>query len=423
MVHDVSMYDLVSSLSEAIDLISPLVADHNLQTAWIAFSIGKEMNLGDHALSNLVLASSLHDVGGLSLRDRLDALRFDAEDNRHGQVGAALLSQFPPFSALARIIREHHLPWEAMHTTEARRREPDLSEEEQWLRGILFLADRADVLIRQDMPLLPQAEGILGQLSASESGRFCPEALMAFRVVAGHEDFWMALESGMYRSFLAEGIHCERMEIGGQAMMDMFSLFSRIVDFRSPYTATHSAAVAACAGLLGEKMGFSDDERLMLEMAGYLHDLGKLSVPTEVLEKHEPLTTDEFSLMRGHPFLTGKVLRCLNGFEQVRAWSSQHHERVNGTGYPSRVQGAALPLGSRILAVADVFVALTEERPYRIGMSVEKAGQIMDQMVEQSFLDPKVMEILDLHREEMDELRSQVQEKAQQEYVVFSKCL
>ncbi len=423
MTHDVSLFDLVSSLSEAVDLISPRVAGHHLQTAWIAFSIGLEMNLEPDALTTLVVASSLHDVGGLSLHERLDALRFDAGDNRHGQIGAALLSQFPPFAPMARMIREHHLSWDEMLTPGARLREPDLSEPERCLRGILFLADRADVLILPEQPLLPQAAGIVSQLAEAMPGRFFPEAFAAFREVAVHEDFWLSLESGMYRDILAEAVPYGRLTIGGQEMKDMISLFSRIVDFRSPYTATHSAAVAACAGLLGGKMGLAAEEQLMLEMAGYLHDLGKLSVPMELLEKQSPLTSEETNLIRGHSFMTGRVLRHLKGFEQIRDWSAQHHERINGTGYPSRIRGDSLSMGSRILAVSDIFVALTEERPYRVGMAMDKVRQIMDQMVDQACLDPGLMDILEQNMVEMNALREQIQEKAHREYDAFSKVL
>ena len=423
MAHAVSVFDLVSSLSEAIDLVSPRVASHNLHTAWIAHAIAREMQLPEPWVTQLVLAACLHDVGGLSLQERLDALDFDAEDNRHGETGAALLSQFAPFRPLARIIREHHAPWESLSETEAIEREPDLTEGERLLRGILLLADRVDVCIKPGMSLSAQVPGIVRKIGEAEAGRFNPDALDAFLTVANRATWWEAIKDGTCHERLSKGTTCETIAINGSDMTHMFSLFGRIVDFRSPYTASHSAAVAACAARLGGKFGFDADGIRMLELAGYLHDIGKLAVPKELLEKHAPLTKGEYRIIRDHPFQSGNVLRHLKAFTQLRIWVSQHHERMNGKGYPCHVQGESLSLGSRILAVADVFVALTENRPYRTGMNLDLAGQAMDTMRIERSLDPDVLATLAASREEMDEVRVDAQKQERGEYHQFTRNL
>lgn len=421
MPHAVSLFDLVASLSEAMDLVSPRVASHNLHTAWIAHAIAREMQLPEPSIALLVLSACLHDVGGLSLQERLDALDFDAQDNGHGETGAALLSQFAPFAPVARIIREHHAPWRTLASPEAIEREPDLGDEERRLRGILFLADRVDVSLMPGMSPAAQMSGIVRQIRSAEAGRFHPEAFSAFLTVAAQPAWWDAIPDGTCRDRLAETVPYDTIEIGGSDMTRMFSLFGRIVDFRSPYTASHSAAVAACAARFGAKFGFDAEDLRMLELAGYLHDIGKLAVPKELLEKHAPLTREEYRIIRDHPFQSGNVLRHLKDFTQLRIWVSQHHERMNGKGYPCHVQGESLSLGSRILAVVDVFVALTENRPYRTGMNLDLASQAMDTMRLERSLDPDVLAMLAASREEMDDVRVDAQKRERGEYRLFMK--
>lgn len=421
MAHHVSVFDLTASLSEAIDLVSPRVAGHNLQTAYIAYALAREMGLGEPETVQLVLASCLHDVGGLSLQDRLDALVFDAADNAHGETGAALLSLFPPFVPLARIIRFHHDPWSAWHDPDAMLREPDLRDGERLSRSILYLADRIDVSLQPGVSPALQAAAIVSQIEGAGAGRFNPDAVGAFRAVAARREFWNALQDGSYHEMLACGVSYPTMRVAGSELEAMFSLFGRIVDFRSPYTASHSAAVAACVARLGAACGLTSDEARLLRMAGSLHDIGKLAVPRELLEKDAPLTKGEYRIIRDHPYQSGSVLRHLKAFPQLRIWVSQHHERMNGNGYPCHVRGEALSFGSRLLAVADVFVALTEDRPYRPGMNLGLAVRTMEAMDREHSFDTDVMAVLHDMRTELDAVRMEVQHQELGTYSRFTQ--
>ena len=149
--------------------------------------------------------------------------------------------------------------------------------------------------------------------------------------------------------------------------------FASIVDAKSPFTANHSERVAGYAVHLGARLGFTAEQQRELHQAGLLHDLGKLGVPSLILEKPGRLTEEEWETVRRHPEWTAKVLSELPGLRRVREIAAAHHEKLDGTGYWRGLTAERLSLPQRILAVADIWDALTADRPYRRGMSEDDA--------------------------------------------------
>jgi len=157
----------------------------------------------------------------------------------------------------------------------------------------------------------------------------------------------------------------------------------------------------------------------MMKVAGHLHDLGKLAVPAEILEKPAKLTEEEFDIIKSHTFYTYSILETISDLDVINAWASFHHERLDGKGYPFRHKGEDLSLGSRIMAVADVFTAITEDRPYRKGMTSDRALQVLQQMAANSALDSGIVSLLTLHYNEIDSMRIDAQTAAMEEYQQF----
>ena len=157
--------------------------------------------------------------------------------------------------------------------------------------------------------------------------------------------------------------------------------FAEVVDAKSPFTFKHSQGVAEAADRIAEQMRLPADRRRLVHRASLLHDLGKLSVPNSILDKPGKLTAQEWVVVRGHPGLSRQILRLLPGFAEVAEVAGEHHERLDGTGYPDRTMGDDLRLESRILGVADVYGALAEERPYRVALEVEQILEIMEKHV------------------------------------------
>lgn len=191
---------------------------------------------------------------------------------------------------------------------------------------------------------------------------------------------------------------------------------ARIIDFRSPFTAMHSAGVAASARELARLAGMTDEECRMMEIAGFLHDVGKLHVPNEILEKPGKLTKEEFNIVKEHPYYTRLILMGVDGFEKIADWAGYHHEKLNGNGYPFHLGAEHLDLGSRIMAVADIFSAITEVRPYREGMKRDQALRVMRVNVENGSLCETVVKLLEDHYDEVDAAREKESREVGQRY-------
>lgn len=194
------------------------------------------------------------------------------------------------------------------------------------------------------------------------------------------------------------------------------SFICDVVDFHSPFTAVHSQCVSAIAGKLAELCGFPQSEVEEMRIAGYLHDLGKLAIPTEILEKTGKLTEEEFFVVKAHPFYTYAAFSQLKGWEKVRNWASFHHENLDGTGYPFHLGEKELDLGARIMGVADVFSALREYRPYRGMMTKEDISCILGKMAEDRARDSEIVSLLMKNYEEVDAIFIQTQFVTQDRY-------
>jgi HD-GYP domain-containing protein (c-di-GMP phosphodiesterase class II) len=202
-------------------------------------------------------------------------------------------------------------------------------------------------------------------------------------------------------------------------ILDFSKMFSQIIDFRSSFTATHSKGVTATSTALARLSNFSDTECKMMEVAGYLHDLGKLSVPAEILEKPAGLTTDEFDIIRGHTYFTYKILSNVANLDTINSWASFHHECLDGSGYPFHLKEDGLSLGSRIMAVSDIFTAITEDRPYRKGMTKTESLKIVETMAKNNKIDADIVSVLKLNYDETNSARIIAQNEASIEYKEF----
>lgn len=410
----VSLFDLISSLSDAIDLVSPSVVNHHKLVAYIGCSIAKELNLPEEQINDITLAGAVHDVGGLSLKERLDLLAFEAENTQlHCELGYQLLSIFKPFNNVANIVRYHHLYWNDGEGMKCKGKAVSMASH------IIHLADRIAVSLNLKEEILSQVKPVLDKVMAQSNKMFNPDFVLAFKRVSEKEFFWFNLISPNIMQILRALVTIPSIELDIDALLDLTKMYAKIIDFRSKFTSTHSSGLAASAEEIARLGGFSDTECKMIRIAGYLHDLGKLAVPAEYLEKPDNLSKDEFNVIKSHAFHTYRLLKALGDFEVIAEWSAYHHECLDGTGYPFHLKGKAIPMGSRIIAVADVFVALTEDRPYRKGMSKEKTIDILQRMADNYVLDPNIVSLIKLNYEDINAIRMAAQDKATEEYFQF----
>ena len=166
---------------------------------------------------------------------------------------------------------------------------------------------------------------------------------------------------------------------------------ARTVDAKSPWTAGHSERVTDLALKIGQVMGLEKKDLGVLRRAGLLHDIGKIGIPVAILDKKGKLTYEEYRIVKNHPSIGARILEPISAYAQVIPMVEQHHEKFDGTGYPHEISGESICLGARILALADVFDALTSERPYRPGWEWERVYKLIREEAGRHF-DPKVVE-------------------------------
>lgn len=155
-------------------------------------------------------------------------------------------------------------------------------------------------------------------------------------------------------------------------------IMADIIEARDPYTGGHVWRVSQFAKLLATKVGLSEDEIIKISIAAYLHDLGKVGIPDQILQKTEALTDAEYAIVKTHPSIGSKLLGGHPLAEMVSSAANDHHERLDGKGYPNGLHGGQISLIARIVSVADAFDAMTSTRPYRKGMAVDTALSILE---------------------------------------------
>ena len=141
----------------------------------------------------------------------------------------------------------------------------------------------------------------------------------------------------------------------------------------------------------GQRIGIKRKELKDLRIAALLHDIGKISIPKSILNKQGPLTKDEFEIVKKHPIYSAEIIDNFEELSHLSEYILHHHERMDGSGYPSRLKGYEIPLFCRIIAIADIFEALIGERPYRDPISPEDAVRLMEREMS---VDPFILKIL-----------------------------
>lgn len=410
----IPIFQLVTSISSTTDLMSPSIANHHKLVSYVAYRIADELGLSLQQRKDLLMAGALHDLGAFSLQEKMDIMEFEMEDpHRHADISHRLLKLLGPFDSVSTIVKYHHVPWQqGLGCDHEGCLVPDCSH-------ILHLADRIAVLINMNKEPREQAEPIIAMIKELSGTEFKPEFVEAFISLAGKEYFWLDISHNLTSSHLQGLIRDEAAIFNMEGLTRLAKFFAQLIDFRSSFTATHSSGVAASAVALAEYMAFSDTECLTMRVAGYLHDLGKLAVPTEILEKPGKLTLDEWKIVKAHTYHGYRALEPIADLRTINAWGSFHHERLDGKGYPFYLDSKTLTLGSRIMAVADVFTAITEDRPYRKGMGSQEAISTIKQFSQNGALDANVVGTLIKNFDDINTARIEAQHTSMADYQLF----
>ena len=395
-IHPIS---LIKALSMALELAVNGMSKHHWRTAVICKNISDRLKMDNFEQQRLLYAALLHDIGAASSWDERRKVKsvesFAVGVYKHAEDGYFLLKDSARLGELAEPIRYHHDKWAGNNPS-------GLSGDAIPLTArLIHLADRIEVLINEQERIFLQRERISKKIISKSGTDFDPKLVDVFKECAESESFWLDLVNINYYDTFFKGLDIYgAINYSLDDAINIAEIFAIIIDRMSSFTANHSRSVAKMASFIAKLKGFSVDEVKNIQIAGLLHDLGKLSIPNEILEKPGALTHEEVMIIRQHTYYTYRILEQIDNFDTIKEWAAYHHECLDGSGYPFKLKEESISLGSRIVAVADVFVALTEDRPYRSRLPEDRVKSIMYGMVEKHKLDRQVTkELLQVYQE------------------------
>ncbi|MDP1857881.1 MAG: HD domain-containing phosphohydrolase [Gemmatimonadaceae bacterium] len=418
---NVSMSHVLSALSRALDLTEGQPLGHSIRACVIGMRLGQEVGLSDEQLEALYYALLLKDAGCSANASRTAALfgsddqtvkpqmklvdwdnrmRLAMETWRNSAQKASLFSRMKYFLGIAaqENMTKEIIAARCERGADIARRLgfPDAtvkaihSLDEHWngngypagaqgddiplLSRILNVAQTAEVFLARD-----GVDAAVAVLKERRGRWFDPTLVDHVLRWKQDSEWWSTVgDADVEQRVLTLEPALRQRQVDDAGLDQVALAFADIIDAKSPFTYAHSTNVAAYACAIGEKLGFDAATQQRTRRAGLLHDVGKVGVSNRILDKNGPLDAEERVAVQRHPAYTWDILGRVSAFGTFARQASTHHEKLDGSGYPWGLTGDELDTPSRVMVVADIYEALTADRPYRAGMSREKALSILE---------------------------------------------
>ena len=387
----ITLNELLFSLSRALDSVEQellgVTTNHGKRAAYTSMRLCQALGFSERDVFDMASCAVLHDNAlttymlktGPGSISRLENLK------SHCPLGEENASSFPFLGDVGGIILHHHENWNGSGYHH-------LAGNDIPLRAtVLRLADNMDLALRMGDGRAGLLDSIHVHAAKYSGVQYAPLVAQALLDIADRE-FVDAVIDENIDGVLSMTVPAVGRELSTGQLLQVCRIFAAIIDAKSPFTQNHSAGVAEKARTMAGLYGFDDERCDKLEIAALLHDVGKLSIPLPILEKPGSLSDEEFAVMKGHAATSREILKDIAGLEDLVAWAVNHHEKLDGSGYPLGRSAESLCFESRLVACCDIFQALTEDRPYRAGMEHEKAACIMRNMAGKGELDAGIVE-------------------------------
>jgi HD-GYP domain-containing protein (c-di-GMP phosphodiesterase class II) len=421
---ELRLAQLIGALSYALDITEGQPAGHCVRCCFIGMRLGRELGLSEESLGELYYTLLLKDVGCSSNAARIcelymtDDIAFKRDfkwvDGSFPQVvrfvlghtglGASLLDKFKILlsslrtreeaaqelvstrcqrgASIARRLRFHERVAQGIHSLDEQwngKGRPDHLEGEaiSIYSRIALLAQVVDVFHTGGGP-----EAAMREAKARSGTWFEPRLVAALQEIGASEALWATLRAENLSDFVfAEEAALSEMAVDDDYLDAVAAAFGEIVDSKSPYTAGHSGRVALYADLIAAELGLNAERRRWLYRGALLHDVGKLGVSNAILDKPGKLDSAEWDAVKKHATYTEQILARIPQFAELAIVAAAHHERLDGKGYPRGISADSIALETRIITTADIFDAITAERPYRAAVPIDKTLAIMAETV------------------------------------------
>lgn len=440
----IRLAELFGALSHALDITEGQPRGHCVRCCWIGIHIGRQIGLPEAELSDLYYTLLLKDLGCSSNAARIcelyltDDLTFKHDFKTIGTSLPAALRFVLSHTglkhgfaervrAIVNILQNGGDIATEMIETRCQRgadiaRQMHFSQpvvdgiyslDEHWNgQGRPHGLKQADIPLFSQIALLAQVidvfqinagkDSALTEIKERSGSWFDPALVAAAETAASETGFWDTLQSDDLEATVYGLEPAQNVRFTDDDQLDDIALgFAQVIDSKSPYTAGHSERVTLYTDMIAEELGYSARDRQLLRRAALLHDIGKLGVSNSILDKPSKLDDLEWEAIRLHPVFTEEILLRLDAFRDLAPIGRGHHEKLDGRGYPDGLTAGRISMETRIVTMADIFDALTAERPYRAAMPLAKALGILESDVG-SALDSTCFEALKRATQRMD---------------------
>jgi len=401
-LHALTAAELAVAFSRALDLAEGKLVGHAQRVCYISSAIAEALDAPPPVRAGVYFGALLHDIGvTLAASDLCRYAGVDEETifgpapvrqlpeqrgdygfadrgavldavHQHCTLGAETVDALDLPQEAAVAVRSHHERWDGAGFPQG------LAGDVIPVEGrIVALSDYAEVLIAQQPSSLAARRHFVLSIGETAAIQHDPALVATLLRLARSDEFWL----GLYSEDLTETLTGVRgpaeTRKSRKRVLRFAEVFADLSDAKRGHTVGQSRRTADGAEQLANALALDAGHVEMVRIAALLQDVGQLGVPARIMSKPDILSITEMQLMRLHPTNSEMVLEDVNGFEEIALWIARHHERPDGKGYPEMLDGDDIPLEARILAIADVYAALTSERPHRGALSRKDARQIL----------------------------------------------
>lgn len=423
----------ISAMSRATDVVESEIlsipAYHEKRVAVLVHAIGKHLNMDEDTVYALTLAGAMHDcalseyledeymlqedqdkVGHYIKKDNAERKSADAEpyydeySGRDGSrarydlvemdmaahciAGEKMIRNFPFYDRVRGAVLYHHDRADGKGALKA------TAEETPVYAQIVHVADAADAVFGLDEIDPGKFEALRQWLNEGRGSAFTDEMADAFLAAVDY-DLLASISGDGVTEVFDRIVPSVMIDVPIDVMRELSDFFAHIADYKSHFTWNHSKGVAEKAEKMARYYGLDDEMCSRMYIAGALHDIGKLLISNDIIEKRGKLTEDEFRVVQNHAMGTWQLLHDIKGLEEICSWASLHHEKLDGSGYPFGYTGDKLGKYERVMACIDIYQALTEERPYKVPMSHTETMKVLCNMSRTGKLDADIVNDLD----------------------------
>lgn len=353
--------------------------NHSKRTTYTALKLGEYFNLSEITMQKLYITALLHDIGAANFMNESHVS--DTFVLEHCKHGSEIIKDFPVYSNISPLILFHHENFDGSGAMGLK------GDEIPFVSQLIRLSDLVELLYSEKIPSHIQKSKITEWVKSNTNLIFSQKIVDGFLSIAKTDIFWFDIENISFMDFILDNIS-PRLGISLDLVQfeKIAYILASIIDNKSAFTAEHSRGIARLAYTVSKHVGYSEEKCLQMKIAGLLHDIGKLAIPNSILDKNGSLTEDEFSIIKSHVYYTKIILDRIEDIRDISDWASNHHEKLNGNGYPRKLDSSKLSEESRIMCVCDIYQALTEDRPYRNGLNSDKALAILHGMVDDGLI-------------------------------------